>query len=299
VIAVHGALLTLFWALILLALLLYVFTIMISSSVSHHYEGLGLEGGGKINNPNIPEGKSHTEMVQFFYGGVFKTMATLFQAITGGDWTVMAEYVFEISWTFYGIWYGYIAFVLFGLLNVFTGIFVESATHAANADREIKIQAQMEEESSYINQLRVIFERSDSDHSQCMTEAELAKLMEEDDFITQLECLGIHPTEVHGLFKLLDDDDSGSVTIEEFLSGCIRLKGTAKAIDMITLLFETNKISKKIGKLTRMFQDIQASDQGPDESVALKDSDDPALSTTSSREVAPAPIARSMSVTSF
>jgi len=299
VIAVQGALLTLFWALILLALLLYVFTIMISSGVSHHYEGLGPEGGEKTNNPNIPEGKSHTQMVQFFYGGVFQTMATLFQAITGGDWTVMAEYVFEISWQFYAIWYGYIAFVLFGLLNVFTGIFVESATHAANADREIRIQAQMEEESSYVNQLRTIFERSDTDHSMCMTEGELAKLMDEDDFNTQLECLGIHPTEAHGLFKLLDDDDSGSVTIEEFLSGCIRLKGTAKAIDMITLLFETNKISKKIGKLTRIVQELQGPDQGPDESVALKDSDDPALSTTSSRDGAPAPVARSMSVTSF
>jgi len=68
---------------------------------------------------------------------------------------------------------------------------------------------------------------------------------------------------------------------------------------MITLLFETNKISKKIGKLTRIVQELQGPDQGPDESVALKESDDPALSTTSSRDGAPAPVARSMSVTSF
>ena len=142
VIAVQGTLLTLFWALILLGLLLYVFTIMISSSVSQYYQGVGLKGSVGITNHNLPAGVSHTQMVDFFYGGVMTTMATLFQAITGGDWTVMAEYVFDISWSFYGMWYGYISFVLFGLLNVFTGIFVESATTAANADREIKIQAQ-------------------------------------------------------------------------------------------------------------------------------------------------------------
>merc|ERR1719424_2566927 len=38
VIAVHGALLTLFWALILLALCMYIFTILMSSGITHYYK---------------------------------------------------------------------------------------------------------------------------------------------------------------------------------------------------------------------------------------------------------------------
>ena len=66
------------------------------------------------------------------------------------------------------------------------------------------VQNALEEEESYINQIRVIFQRSDLDHSGNMTEKELEYLLTQDDFKNELERLGIHPTEAHGLFKLLD-----------------------------------------------------------------------------------------------
>jgi len=303
VIAVHGALLTLFWALVLLALLLYIFSIMITSGVSQHYESLDIPVQPQSNITKevalrSAADKTETEVIQFYYGGIFACMATLYQAITGGDWTVMAEPVFGLSWTFYILWYGYIAFVLFGLLNVFTGIFVESATHAANSDREIKMQAQMEEDNSIMQQIRIIFARSDADGSGQMTESELAKLMEQDDFKEQMECLGIHPTEAHGLFRLLDDDCSGSVSIEEFLSGCVRLKGSAKAVDMITLLFETNKMSRKIEKIRRMVAESTGADDGgsPD---GKEPRDDDSVKSPSSHTAPARTLSSTMSVTSF
>merc|ERR1719272_973233 len=110
----------------------------------------------------------------------------------------------------------------------------------------------MEEEQSNLNEIRAIFQRSDADHSGNMTEKELELLLNQPDFKMQMECLGIHPTEAHGLFKLLDGDQSGVVSIEEFLSGCIRLKGTAKAVDMITLLFENAKLIRKVERIRKM-----------------------------------------------
>merc|ERR1719446_1797566 len=92
-----------------------------------------------------------------------------------------------------------------------------------------------------------------------MTEAELASLMEQQDFKEQMDLLGLHPTEAHGLFRLLDDDCSGLVSIEEFLSGCIRLKGTAKAVDMITLLFETNKLNRRVCKISKILAEATGS----------------------------------------
>jgi len=261
-----------------------MFTIMISCGLSNHYEGVQIRQEPPRTRTSTEQ--THTEEILLYYGGIPTTMATLFQSITGGDWTVMALPALELSWEFYGIWYGYIAFVLFGLLNVFTGIFVESASFAANSDREIKIQAQMEEENSYLNQIRVIFASADTNGSGNMTQKELEQLMEQDDFKQQLECLGIHPTEAHGLFKLLDDDASGSVSIEEFVSGCLRLKGTAKAVDMITLLFETNKLNRKISSMKDMLASMgleggggdispsEAADTSPTSATRAASSDD-------------------------
>lgn len=143
---------------------------------------------------------------------------------------------------------------------------MESATHAANSDREIKIQAQMEEEQSCVCQMRVMFQHFDANGSGTLTEKEFEFFLSKPDFQLQLRSLGIHPTEAHGLFKLLDGDQSGVVSIEEFLSGCLRLKGTAKAVDMLTLLFENAKLSRKVERIRKVLYfvpgigDIDAAD---------------------------------------
>merc|ERR1712232_1335168 len=69
------------------------------------------------------------------------------------------------------------------------------------------------------------------------------------ELVAQLHALGVHTDEANGLFELLDDDDSGEVDVDEFVSGILRLKGAAKAVDMATLLYENKKIFRKINKL--------------------------------------------------
>jgi len=44
---------------------------------------------------------------------------------------------------------------------------------------------------------------------------------------------------------MLDLDDSGEVDMEEFVSGCLRLKGNAKSIDIHTLMFEIKYLMRK------------------------------------------------------
>jgi len=46
-----------------------------------------------------------------------------------------------------------------------------------------------------------------------------------------------------GLFTLLDTDCAGEVDTEEFVMGCLRLQGTAKAIDLATLMYFNKRIS--------------------------------------------------------
>lgn len=48
-----------------------------------------------------------------------------------------------------------------------------------------------------------------------------------------------------GIFQLLDDG-SGIVSIDEFVMGFLRLKGNAKAVDLVTLMYENRKMSKLV-----------------------------------------------------
>ena len=45
-----------------------------------------------------------------------------------------------------------------------------------------------------------------------------------------MESLGISTDDVWTLFMLIDNDDSGMVDIEEFVSGCMQLRGPAKSL---------------------------------------------------------------------
>merc|ERR1711971_227566 len=65
-------------------------------------------------------------------------------------------------------------------------------------------------------------------------------------------------SQARALFMLLDTDDTEEVSIDEFVSGCTRLKGDAKSIDVNMLLYETeymigrvtaglNRIEEKLG----------------------------------------------------
>merc|ERR1712129_248520 len=47
--------------------------------------------------------------------------------------------------------------------------------------------------------------------------------------------LGVDPNEVGKLFVLLDEDGSGCIDKDEFMFGCIRLKGEAKSLDLAIL----------------------------------------------------------------
>ena len=50
--------------------------------------------------------------------------------------------------------------------------------------------------------------------------------------------IDVDQSEAKGLFHLLDLDHSGGVSAEEFINGCLRLRGPAKALDLALLIQE-------------------------------------------------------------
>jgi len=51
------------------------------------------------------------------------------------------------------------------------------------------------------------------------------------------------------LFNLLDKDNSGTLTLDEFLGGCMRLKGPAKNLDVNVLIDENRRLSNIVKEL--------------------------------------------------
>lgn len=223
------------WTVLLLTLMIYTVSLYLTQLVTDHRKGY--EPGMPVSACSSPD--SNLDELDRYYGTLLSTMLSLFQAITGGlDWdNLLLPLLEEMSPGIALLFTMYIAFTVFAMMNVVTGIFVESVVISAKADKDFML----------LNNVREIFNTMEGGLD--------TGTMSWDDFQGKLDSpqmqqffkgLDLDPCEARSLFKLLDVDDSGLVDADEFLSGCFRLRGPAKALDMALLYREVRNLSTRV-----------------------------------------------------
>merc|ERR1740117_1111083 len=101
-----------------------------------------------------------------------------------------------------------------------------------------------------------VFNELDDDHDGSVNLTELETQLKIPRIGAYFSSLGVEADQVHKLFYLLDADGSGNVDSDEFMYGCLRLKGEAKSLDMAILHRElhdsfqiTNLIAQRVDSL--------------------------------------------------
>merc|ERR1719217_1046594 len=94
----------------------------------------------------------------------------------------------------------------------------------------------------------------DQDESGTISLDELDRYFEDVRMKSYFQVLGIDPDDSERLFRLLDEDGSGEVGIDEFLDGCLRLKGDARSIDVHSIMYQCNAILHGVNALTDSFE---------------------------------------------
>eukprot|EP00747_Dinoflagellata_sp_TGD_P083171 gnl/TRDRNA2_/TRDRNA2_161992_c3_seq2.p1 gnl/TRDRNA2_/TRDRNA2_161992_c3~~gnl/TRDRNA2_/TRDRNA2_161992_c3_seq2.p1 ORF type:complete len:218 (-),score=59.23 gnl/TRDRNA2_/TRDRNA2_161992_c3_seq2:119-772(-) len=77
-----------------------------------------------------------------------------------------------------------------------------------------------------------------------MSISDFTQIRELPDLGKFFESLGLGNEEANALFALIDTDGDNVVDCEEFINGCLRLRGTAKAIDLVTLMQDNRRLSQ-------------------------------------------------------
>merc|ERR1712190_638705 len=80
------------------------------------------------------------------------------------------------------------------------------------------------------------FKAADLDDGGELDYDEFTRLIKTQQFAFKLRLLGIQGDEADNLFELMDADNSGKVSPEEFITGLQKLKGPAKGQDLVTLI---------------------------------------------------------------
>lgn len=232
---------TLGWVSLLLMVTLYFFAIFATQQIGQNdeiYNEYFEKTGGVWDH-------------EIYFGTVPRSMFTLFQICTLDNWSEnIARHVKKQQPGMEWLFVTFIIFTTFGLLNLVVGVIVENTLASAKVN-ETKMKKKREKDRMRIlNHLREFFEQSDEDGSGTLTIDEVQQAMKDPEAMNKLKLIDLPLEDPHEIFSLLDVDQSGELSIDEFISGCMRIKGNAKSKDLLAVQIAVDTLGSKFQDLS-------------------------------------------------
>jgi len=233
----------LLWALILLVMIVYLFAVMFTQGTAMH-----LSANLRSITDHWPVDLSpDSDPLLIYWSTLPRSMFTLFMSITGGiSWVEVVQPLSQVHWFWVALFVAYICFAQMCVLNVLTGVFCQNAIDSAQYDQDLVTQSILLQKNMYVKRIKEIFSQIDDDGSGGVTIHELMQHLENEHMLALWDSLGLDVSDVWTLFKLIDSDHGSVIELEEFVAGCLRLKGNAKGLDMAKLYYEHRSLASKL-----------------------------------------------------
>jgi len=232
--AIMKSIVPLIWASLFLVFILYFFAVLFLQAVVSHMQ---------CNT----EATETTQTFEALFHSLPMAVLTLWMSVSGGvNWWEVAKSLLDVSPWYCLIMVFFVIIMLVAVMNIMTGIFVNDALQMASLDRDLVEQQQSGLDQSNVEALQELFRQIDCDQTGKITIEELTEILERNDVRATFATVGLEVSNATSFFKLLDTDDSNSLEVEEFVVGCMRIRGMAKAVDLQTLMFENKRLMKRL-----------------------------------------------------
>jgi hypothetical protein len=229
---------SLFWTLVLMLMVMYVFGIHITTEVLNHEMSCGSES------------TCESEELHPLFGSLTRTIVTLYQSVLGGlDWGQVSDSLARMSWYTSAVFIVYVTFVIFAIMNIITGLFVEQAKKATEQDIEHVLSQTLDQDTEHADRLEQIFRDADADNNGQVTWTEMRSHLEDPRVQAYFKTIGIDWWDLKTFFDLLhgaNDDAETGIDIRPFVHGCMRLKGKAKSVDVMAMRYELSRLQAKL-----------------------------------------------------
>jgi len=234
--SVLSTLRSLCWTMTLLVILLYMFGVVFTQAT----------------NEALINDDWEDRALRRYYGTVEDSVFTLFKSVTGGvDWEDVAKPLANLGPLWLVLFLIYLTFVLFAVLNVVTGVFCHMALESTQNDVDELTDTQRNYRKRQAQQLTSIFNLGDPDAKGWLTLQDFESLLDIVSLREYFESLEISCEDPWSLFKLLDLSGDGCIDLEEFVTGCMRLRGQAKSVDIAMLQYQLRWVTERLGKYTQ------------------------------------------------
>lgn len=216
----------LFWAAVLILAVLMCFGFLFGQAVLDYCRVESAELLGETEVSVVP--KCSDAVLEESWASVAESMLTLFLTATGGiSYGDVLFPLFDVSIALPLLLLMYAFFMVFCILNVVTGIFCQVAFENAMTDKENVVLNHMVKRQDNITALREVFNEMDTNQDGLLSEEEFEAGLLEPRVEAYFESVGMDTHDAFLLFRIVDDDKTGEIDVDEFISGCTMLRGPA------------------------------------------------------------------------
>lgn len=235
------------WTVSMLLVVTYVFAIIFTESAKEASQ-----------SGQVPA--STQMLLKEYYGSIYSSMFTLLSSVLGGkDWRDYTQPLRAVHWSLEFLFSCFIVFIQLALLNVVTGIFVDSSMNAAMSDKQSLIQDEMMRQGMHRTELDRLFAEVDTENQGRVSVVQLQEFLSDERVQTYLKVLDVVYWDPRDIIVLLRRDPEGYVSCKEFTSACLKLK-SVRLLDITGMMQETKGMLKTIAsQLTGVHRSILSS----------------------------------------
>lgn len=199
------------------------------------------------------------EWVFTWYGSGSRAIWTMFLVTFSGGWpNYVHRLVTDVHWAYSLFFVMYVWLVVFAVTRIITATFLKDTLSAASEDAEMIIREQKVAKARLANKLHELFAVADKSRDGYVTLEEFRTVVKLPKAQSYFSSLDLQISEACELFAMLDDGD-GAISYEDFCSGVMRLKGQARAVDVISMMRDCRRILQRCEALDRRFDSLMAS----------------------------------------
>lgn len=189
------------------------------------------------------------------FGTIGKSMLTLLQMMTLDGWASNVGRHVMNTQPLTGLFFvAFVVVAVFGLLNVIVAYIVEETLESARKNEDKQKVREERSRRMELDSIRTIFELADKDRSGEMTQEEFVEAMQDPEVIWRFTKMELPMDDALHLFSTIDVDGSQTLSMQEFLDGCMRLKGPAESKALLMVQAQADVLGERMDSLAEALE---------------------------------------------
>lgn len=247
--AIQTSLLTLLWSMLLVTGILWMFSLLFVQVTTAHFQEVSEQLG--VDELDSSELSTYEVALMENFGSVGETMVCLLMASTGGqDWSIYYNALEPTSFVYQLVFLIFIALMQFAVLNIVTGIFVDTAMTQMKPDPEEAAKEALKIRQKQEQDLLAVCRDADSNHNGHLNRQEFLKAIKAGKLTGFLDSLGFRKHDLIDFFLVLESSTpERKVDVNVFVDGCMELSGGATRFGVKAMLMEVEALRETLADL--------------------------------------------------